>query len=122
MLAGNLQVFTHLIVSDDCLSKKCTVTIEQPNAITYNYSFTPILCKGGFNTESITIYGGKTPYTVTNQRGGALVIGAQEGVTYNGNTFTAHYDYTIIDANGCTKTFSVDITEPTEVVGGAISM
>ena len=111
-----------LTVTDDCLTKKCTVTIEQPAALTYTYSFTPILCKGGLSKESITIYGGKAPYTVTNQGGGALVIGAQEGVTYNGNTFAAQYDYTITDANGCTKTFSVDITEPTQVVGGAISM
>ena len=111
-----------LTVTDDCFTKTCSVTIEQPYPISVNYSFTPILCFGGLSQESITITGGTGPYTVTNQDGGALVTGAQPGVTYNGNTYAANYTYTVTDANGCTKVFSASITQPTALAGGTLSM
>lgn len=91
--------------------------INEPSAITHNFSFTPILCAGGLSVQSITIYGGTPPYTVTNQGGGALVIGLGEGVTAGGNTYAANYTYTITDANGCTEVFNVNIPEPTPVLG-----
>ena len=97
-------------------AKGCTYTflanITQPDPITVQYSATPILCNGGLSTESITIQGGTAPYTVTNQGGGALVIGAQSGVTYHGNTYAAAYTYTVTDANGCTYTFNTTIPQP----------
>lgn len=97
-------------------AKGCTynfnANITQPDPITVDYHATPILCNGGLSQESITIHGGTAPYTVTNQGGGALVMGAQQGVTYTGNTYAANYVYTVKDANGCTYTFTSNISQP----------
>lgn len=106
-------------------AKGCTYTfqanITQPDPIAVQYSATPILCNGGLSTESITIQGGTAPYTVTNQGGGALVIGAQAGVTYHGNTYAADYTYTVTDVNGCTYTFNTSITEPAPLTASAVA-
>lgn len=103
----------------------CTYTfnanITQPDPITVDYHATPILCNGGLSQESITIHGGTAPYTVTNQGGGALVIGAQQGVTYTGNTYAANYVYTVKDANGCTYTFTSTISQPAPLIVKAVA-
>jgi parallel beta-helix repeat protein len=102
-----------VVVTDAAGSVSVNFTITQPAAaLTANYTFTTIACHGGLSTESITIFGGTAPYTVTNQGGGALVIGASEGVTYNGNTYAANYTYTVTDANGCQYVFTANITQP----------
>lgn len=93
-------------------SESATFAVAEPTAITHTYASTPILCHGGLSQESITIYGGTPPYTVTNQNGGALVIGLGEGVTSYGNTYATTYQYTITDANGCTSTFTAVISQP----------
>lgn len=93
-------------------SESASFTVAEPTAISYTYSSTPILCYGGLSQESITINGGTPPYTVTNQNGGALVIGLGEGVTAHGNTYATTYNYTITDANGCTASFTAVISQP----------
>ncbi len=115
-----LTAGTHTVVISDGGGNTTSVdfTVAQPAApITVNYSFTPILCYNGLSTESITIYGGTAPYTVTNQGGGALVIGLPEGVTYGGgSTYAANYVYTVTDAKGCQYVFNVHIPQPSPLV------
>lgn len=96
-------------------------TVGEPAAITHNFSSTPILCYGGLSTQSLTVYGGTPPYTVTNQGGGALAIGFGEGVTVGGATYAANYIYTITDANGCTSVFNASITQPSALSASASS-
>ncbi|MES2003506.1 MAG: right-handed parallel beta-helix repeat-containing protein [Bacteroidota bacterium] len=106
-----------ILVSDNTgSSSTVTATIAGPSAaLQVNFVFTPIQCNGGMSTQNVTITGGTAPYTMTNQGGGAFILGAQEGVTYGGNapnTFAANYTYTVTDANGCSYTFNANITQP----------
>ncbi len=118
---GNTFAANYVYTVTDANGCKYTfnANITQPSPITVNYSATPILCNGGLSTESITINGGTAPYTVKNQGGGALVIGASSGVTYHGSTFAANYTYTVTDANGCTYTFNANIPEPSKLLVSA---
>ncbi|NVK27197.1 MAG: T9SS type A sorting domain-containing protein [Flavobacteriia bacterium] len=100
-------------------TESATFTVGEPSALSYNFSATPILCNGGLSTQSITIFGGTAPYTVTNQGGGALVIGLGEGVSAGGATYAANYVYTITDANGCQLSFNANITQPAALTASA---
>ncbi len=72
-----------------------SITITQPNAFMATATLiTPILCKGGSATISITTTGGASNY--------AAIFNATAGVQ----------NYTIIDANGCPSTASITLTEP----------
>src|SRR5207244_2976247 len=77
------------------------VTITAPAAITATTTITNVLCNGG-NTGSVVITptGGTAPYTITP---------AQIGLT------AGSYTFTITDANGCSITVPVTITEPTPI-------
>lgn len=102
-------------------TESATFTVGEPTAITYNFSSTPILCNGGLSQQSVTIFGGTPPYTVTNQGGGALVIGLGEGITAGGATYAASYVYTITDANGCQVSFNANITQPAALTASSVS-
>jgi hypothetical protein len=112
-----LAAGSHTVIVTDGLGSTSPVifTIAQPAPITANFVFTPILCNGGLSTQNVTITGGTAPYNMTNQGGGAFVIGAGEGITYGGNTgntYAANYVYTVTDANGCQYVFNANITQP----------
>lgn len=105
-----------ITISDAVSASTLTVTITQPaHPLEAQFTFTPIQCNGGLSTQNVTITGGTAPYTMQNQDGGVFISGAQEGVTYGGNTgntYAATYVYTITDANGCTYQLPVTITQP----------
>lgn len=106
--------YVYTITDANGCTSSFNVDITQPAPISHTYNASPIDCYGGLSNESITIYGGTAPYTVSNQHGGVLASGLAEGQLFSsGYTYAANYDYTITDANGCTSTFSVSITEPT---------
>jgi len=76
-----------------------SVTVTEPTALAATSAATSILCNGGTATVTVTGTGGTSPYT-------------GEG------TFTVTagtYSYTVTDANGCTVTTSVTVTEPTAI-------
>jgi subtilisin-like proprotein convertase family protein len=77
-----------------------SVTVTQPTLLTAASSATPILCSGGSSTVTVTAAGGTGPYT------GAGTFTVTAGT----------YNYTVTDANGCTATTSVTVTEPTTLV------
>ena len=77
------------------------VTITEPEAITATTSITNVLCNGA-STGSVVITpsGGVAPYTITP---------AQTGLA------TGNYTFTVKDANNCTITVPVTITEPAAI-------
>ncbi|CAN5873350.1 hypothetical protein BH11BAC7_BH11BAC7_16470 [soil metagenome] len=82
--------------ANGCLTTT-SVTITEPTVLTSASSASTILCNGGNATVTVTASDGTSPYT-------------GEG------TFTevaGNYSYTVTDANGCTSSTSVTITEPT---------
>ncbi|HTA26865.1 MAG TPA: PKD domain-containing protein, partial [Bacteroidia bacterium] len=84
-----------------------TVTITQPTALTANITAsTNVLCNGGNNGSATIAAGGGTPnYTyVWTPAGGTNAAGT--GLT------AGNYTVTVTDANGCTQTAGVTITQP----------
>ncbi|MBS4063226.1 MAG: SprB repeat-containing protein, partial [Chitinophagaceae bacterium] len=80
------------------------VTITEPAAIVVSYTATPILCKGGSSTVTIKATGGTGAYTGTGTFSQAA--GTQT--------------YTVTDANNCTASVSVTVTEPAELTLGTV--
>ncbi|MCQ4036314.1 immunoglobulin domain-containing protein [Kaistella montana] len=72
------------------------IVISQPDKLVIKVEYTPILCNGGQSTVTVSASGGKAPYVGTG-------------------TFTAiagPHSYTVTDANGCSDTQSITITQP----------
>ena len=74
-----------------------SATVTEPTALTATTSVTNVLCNGGNGTVEVSANGGTAPYTGT----GSYTVAA------------GTYNYTVTDANGCTTTTSVTVTEPT---------
>ncbi|MES2514036.1 MAG: T9SS type A sorting domain-containing protein, partial [Bacteroidota bacterium] len=92
-MAG-VQSFT--VTDANGCSATTSISISEPSVLVANATASSIICNGGISTINVTANGGITYYT---------------GV----GTFTAlagTQTYTVTDANGCTATTSVSITEP----------
>jgi gliding motility-associated-like protein/uncharacterized repeat protein (TIGR01451 family) len=107
---GSLAAGNHTIGIKDAngCNSSVSVTITEPNALSVSASSTTnVDCKGN-STGSITVggSGGTTPYTY-NYAGGSYA---------SANTFSSlaagTHTIGIKDANGCTSSVSVTITEP----------
>jgi len=100
--ASNLTAGTYTCTVTDANS--CTTTqsfnLTAPSAVVVTASAQPILCNGGGTTVNVSGSGGVSPYTGT----GTFTAAA--------GTFT----YSVTDANGCSSTTSVNITEPSAIV------
>jgi gliding motility-associated-like protein len=81
------------------------ITITQPSLFSATLTQTNVSCNGGNDGEGIvTPIGGITPYTYVWSNGDLDSIA--------GNLIAGNYSVTITDAQGCTFTDSVNITEP----------
>jgi hypothetical protein len=101
---AGLTAGVYTITVIDGLAVQATTTIEiMPLAsnLIAGATATPIVCNGGTSDVTITISGGLTPYTIT---GYALT-----------NLAASIYTYTVTDANGCTTTANISITQPTPI-------
>ncbi len=78
-------------------SSSTSITISEPTALSVNYTSTPISCTGGSSVITISATGGTGTLTGT----GSFVVTA------------GTHSYTVTDANGCTASVSVVVTEPT---------
>ena len=92
-----------------------TITITQPPALTSTFTQTNVLCNGGnTGSASITGAGGTGPYTF------AWTPTTTNTTTGNTNTATGltaqTYNVTVTDANGCSTSQAITITEPTPFV------
>ena len=107
LMAG---IYTCTITDANLCQITRTFTITQPSPITATIAQTNVSCNGGANgTASVTPSGGTGTYTYSwSPSGGtaATATGLVAGV----------YTCTITDANGCTLTRSVTITQPTAMV------
>jgi gliding motility-associated-like protein len=108
LTAGN---YTVVVTDMNGCTNSATVAITQPTAVAGTTSFTPVSCFGG-NTGSATVTasGGTAGYTYAWSPTG--------GTAATASNLTANcYTVTITDANGCTGTSSVCVTEPTTIAG-----
>ncbi len=90
---------TYLVTDANGCTFTTTITITEPTALVATSSATSIACNGGNSTITVVATGGTAPYT-------------GEG-TYT--VIAGTYSYLITDANGCTTTTSITVTEPTAI-------
>ena len=105
--AGNYSV---TITSANGCSIVKNFTITEPSAINITPSQTNVTCNGGSNgSASVTVTGGTGTYTYAWSPSGGTAA------TANGLS-AGTYTVTVKDANSCTKTQSVTITEPDALI------
>ena len=80
-----------------------SITIAQPTLLTASNTSTAILCFGGSSTVVISAAGGTAPYT------------GEGSFTQSAGTQT----YTVTDANGCTATTTVTVSQPASAVAAS---
>ncbi len=100
--------YTVTVTDFDGCTATATATINQPNVLVTSATSTNVSCFGGNNgTATSTTTGGTTPYAYLWSNG---------NITANASNLTAgSYTLTVTDANNCTATASVTITEPTRL-------
>jgi len=109
LAAGN---FTCTITDSQGCKKTVTINISQPTAITISITKTNVSTPGGHNgSATANVSGGTPPYLYSWNT--VPVITTATAVNLSAGTYTV----TVTDANGCTKTKSVTITQPAPRAG-----
>jgi hypothetical protein len=105
---NNLKAGTYpILVKDDkgCLSAVVNVTVSEPNVILIDVEkANPVCYNSGNGYIKISVSGGITPYSYKWRDGST----AQLRYNLSGGT----YSLTVTDANGCSKTAVVTLTDP----------
>ncbi len=117
--ANNLTagIYTVTITDDNGCQNQNNITINEPTPVSVTTSSTPASCFGiSDGSVSANATGGTSPYTYTWQPGG--MVGASQN-----NLPAGTYSVTATDANGCSNTSNVTITEPDEIIlnAGAVN-
>ena len=100
--------------------KNCTATftiiVTEPAAIlSLTNSFTPVLCHGDSSgTATVNAFGGTTPYSYLWNNG------ATTSTALNLNS--GSYSVIVTDANLCTSSIAVNVTEPSALIANADSI
>lgn len=92
--------YTYTVTDANGCTDDVTVTVTENSLLTATATATNILCNGDQSTITVNATGGTGPYNGTG--------------TFNEGAGT--YNYTVTDANGCSTTTSVTITEPAPLV------
>src|SRR5262249_26334502 len=103
MFSRTAGTYSFTVTDANGCTATTSVTITEPSALVAGSSATPILCNGGSSTVTVSASGGTAPYTGTG------MFSRTAGT----------YSFTVTDANGCTATTSVTITEPSALVAGS---
>jgi len=107
LIAGSYAVT--VTDASNCSFVSNIYTVTEPTAISASAAASAILCNGGSSTITVTASGGT----------GTLQYSLNGGSYQAGNTFSSivasatPYSITVKDANNCTATTSVTVTQPT---------
>lgn len=97
--------YTYTVTDSNGFSTSTEVVVTEPTKLLSSSSATTILCHGGNSTITVSAEGGVAPYNGIGE------------FTVTAGT----YSYTVTDANGCTSTTEITITEPTELKSNSTS-
>ncbi|MBK7571675.1 MAG: T9SS type A sorting domain-containing protein [Bacteroidetes bacterium] len=97
---------TYIITDAFGCSNATSINIPEPSLLVASSSATAIACNGGNSTVTVTASNGTSPYSGT-------------GIY---NLTAGSYSYILSDANGCTATTSITITQPAKVEGTTSSV
>jgi hypothetical protein len=86
-------------------STTTSISVSEPSILSANSSASSILCNNGVSTITVTVTGGTPSYVGT----GTFIANA------------GSQTYTVTDANGCSTTTSVSITEPTVLSANTVA-
>lgn len=106
---NNLAAGTYTVTAMDdnfCMVDQI-VTITEPAQISSTTSITNPLCNGGTGSATISVTGGTGTYTYVWSSGGTTDV--------EQNLNAGQYTVAVTDANGCTYTENVTVTEPTAI-------
>jgi len=107
LIAGT---YTVTVTDANGCTKTISAVVSQPTAITFSSIITNVSCNGGNNGAiNITVNGGTPGYTYLWAPNGQTT---QDISGLTAGTYTV----TITDANGCTKTGSFTVGQPTQLV------
>ncbi|WP_295233164.1 T9SS type A sorting domain-containing protein, partial [uncultured Chryseobacterium sp.] len=111
-----LAAGTYTVVITD--ANGCTATVNavvtQPTALSASVTQTNVLCNGGSTgTATVTVTGGTAPYTYSWSPSGGTAATAS-------GLAAGTYTVTVTDANGCTLTRTVTITQSSAVSGTTV--
>jgi hypothetical protein len=98
--------YTVTVTDAHLCTVSASITVTQPLALTSAIAGTNVLCNGYLTgVADLTVTEGTAPYTFIWSNGATT-----EDLT---NIAAGTYNVTVTDANGCTKTDNVTITQPT---------
>ncbi|MEO5644613.1 MAG: T9SS type A sorting domain-containing protein [Bacteroidia bacterium] len=108
--------YTCTITDANACTQTQTVSLTQPTAIASSVSSqTNVSCNGGSNgAATLTVSGGTPTYTYLWAPSGGT------GISISGRT-SGIYTCTITDANACTQTQTVSLTQPTAIASSVSS-
>ncbi|MBL0031909.1 MAG: T9SS type A sorting domain-containing protein [Bacteroidetes bacterium] len=95
--------YTYTVTDANGCTNSTTITVTEPSALVASSSSTPIACNGGLSTVTVSATGGTAPYSGTGSF----------------NEVAGTYTYVVTDANGCTASTSITITQPSAVVASS---
>src|SRR5262245_5560341 len=93
---------TYTVTDANGCTSETTVTLTEPDALVADNTHGTISCHGGMTTVHVTATGGTAPYSGTGD--------FQQGA--------GSQTYTVTDANGCTSSTTVTLSEPDALVAG----
>ena len=107
-------IYTATITDANGCTTTASATINEPVVLSSGVNaLTDVLCNGGNNgSASVTVNGGTTPYTYAWSPSGGTGASAS-------NLTAGNYTVNITDANGCTTSNPVTISEPTLLTSSA---
>jgi len=114
---SGLSVGTYTVTATD--ANGCTitdsVTITQPTAINITMAATNATCNGTCDgTATATVSGGTSPYTYLWSPGGMTTSSVSA-------LCAGTYTVTVTDADGCSKTANITVSQPTPLLANASS-
>ena len=92
--AAGTKLYT--VTDNNGCSSSISVVVSEPQPLSIHETHTTIACNGGISTIDISATGGTAPYSGTGQ--------------FNQSSGTV--SYTVTDANGCSASVSVQVTQP----------
>ena len=100
-----------MCIRDRGCTDTANITITQPTVLNANVTaHTNVSCFGGNNgTATISAIGGTSPYTYSWNTSPAQTTAIATGLS------AGTYTVVVTDANGCTSTTSIAITQPTQL-------
>lgn len=121
--AGNIDsiknlapgVYSVTVADAQSCAGSASVTLNQPPVLTVNVATQNVSCFGGNNgSVTLTVNGGTQPYTYLWNP----AISTQPSIT---GLSQGSYSATVTDANGCSSTLSVSITQPNQLNTGTLA-